>query len=130
MKVHSLHWQVMDPPLGLGKPAKAGERSIADRRYEICRDDEIFNRAPVPYRNILSDHLYRYPARVLSGSGDWCRKQPDRVRDHGVDGLLYHSQICTCVDQRAQQHVACDASGGIDPGMASAVHGAAIWAAK
>ena len=27
--------------------------------------------APVPYRNILSDHLYRYLTRVLSGSGDW-----------------------------------------------------------
>ena len=55
---------------------------------------------------------------MLSGSGYGFAAQPDGLTDHGVDGLLDDRQICTGVDQRAQQHVARDSSGGIDPGVA------------
>ena len=121
---------VVDSSLGLGKSAKVASARSRIGRGEICGGNEIFDRFPFPCRNVLGDHLYRYPVRVLSGSGHRCRCQPHRVSDHGVDGLLHDRQIRTRVDQRTQQHVARDPGGGIDPGMASAAHGAAIWAAR
>ena len=92
--------------LGLGKSAKGCQHTLADRRWKICRGKEVLDRFPLPHRNILGDHLYRYPVRVLSGSGHCCRDQPDRVSDHGVDRLLHYCKIGTRVDQGAQQHVA------------------------
>ena len=110
--------------------AKGRERSIADWRGETRSCYEIFDHFPCPGRNIWGDHLYRYPVCVLSGSGHWRRGQPHRVSDDGVHGLLHGWQIRTCIDQCAQQHIASEPGGGIDPGVASAAHVAAICAAR
>jgi hypothetical protein len=67
---------------------------------------------------------------MLSGSSYGFAAQPHGLADYGVDGLLDDGQICTGIDQCSQKHVTRDPCGGIDPGVACAAHGAAIWAAK
>ena len=54
----------------------------------------------------------------------------DGVADHSADSLLYDRQIRSRIDEGPQQHVPRDPGGCIDPGMASAAHGAVICAAR
>jgi hypothetical protein len=75
--MHLIKLSMMDPRLSLGKPPKTCQRPIADWFGKVSGSDELGDRTPFSYRNILSDHLDGQAVRVLPGTGHRLAAQPD-----------------------------------------------------
>jgi hypothetical protein len=77
VEMNLIKLSMMDFCLSLGQPPKACQRPIADRGWEVSGFDELGDRTPFSYRNILSDHLDGQAVRVLPGTGHRLAAQPD-----------------------------------------------------
>ena len=77
VEMHLINLSMMDLRFSLGQPSKACQRPIADWCGKVSGRDELSDRTPISYRNILSDHLDGQAVRVLPGTGHRLAAQPD-----------------------------------------------------
>ena len=137
VEVHVVRGDAVHVGLGVGEPGEdggapgRGSAPAARRRpagrgwWTRCAGA---GRRPAARRRTLDG--------AQPGPGHRGRGDPDGARHHRVHGELDRRQVGAGVDQGAEQHVAGDAGGRVDPGMPVCRHaspagaGAAIWAAR
>ena len=114
VEVHLVRRGPVDGGLGGGEPGEDVERRRAHRLAEVGPLEQAADVGPRARAGRLVDDDVDL-AGAETGPGHRRALEAHRLDADAVDGVLQHREVDPDVDQRAQQHVAGDARGAVEP---------------